>query len=110
MTRAVHALHMIVRPLSRKKDGKPGTRGWTNLSFATMLRRSLSEVEEGFDGDEVLYRRGNTAWADDAQPAGSAKPKVTASTLRVTLAEADAESRRGWASVTPSSLHGGGRV
>ena len=65
MTRAKHALHMIVEPLKRNKNGKIASDGWTTPSYAAVLRRALSQwgEAEGFDGQETLYQHGDPQWA-----------------------------------------------
>ncbi|MFA9477861.1 UvrD-helicase domain-containing protein [Phycisphaerales bacterium AB-hyl4] len=120
MTRARHALHMVVRPLEPKKDGSPRSIG---LSFAAMLRDTLAEADDDYNGGQVLYERGDAKWAQrlgdvettpradpaDEQPASGSSTDLEGDGLRA-LAKASAASRRGWVTVSPSSLEHGGRV
>jgi hypothetical protein len=108
MTRPRHALHLIVKPLAQKKDGSPKTGGWSNLSYATMLRRVLGPEGPTFGSEEILFREGDAAWTKlFARSRPMAEPGEP---LRPRLALPAAASRRTWAVVAPSSLERGGRV
>ncbi len=62
MTRARHALHMVIEPLRKSKTSKPTSYGRTNLSYASILRHSLHKVEEGFEFNQTLYQAGDPQW------------------------------------------------
>ncbi|MFI4859960.1 MAG: UvrD-helicase domain-containing protein [Phycisphaerales bacterium JB063] len=72
MTRAKHALHLLVPPLKETKSGLSSV-GRTNLSFAAILRQALaSDVDESAAGDEVLYEIGDPDWASGGAPVADA--------------------------------------
>lgn len=81
MTRAKHALHLLVRPLTEGKKGgtgtgKPTAAGLTNLSYAAILRQALRLDEaEGFEGGQTLYESGDSGClaGGDASAAESAE-------------------------------------
>ncbi len=62
MTRARHALHMVIEPLRKSKTGKPTRHGQNNLSYASILRHSLHKNEEGFEFNQTLYQAGDPKW------------------------------------------------
>ncbi|MBI1337471.1 MAG: AAA family ATPase [Phycisphaera sp.] len=117
MTRARFALHMIVPPIKRTKAG-PGAAGWSNPSFATMVRRALCGEEPDFEGPRVLYEAGDPRWhktmTGHAQPAqtdnGTGKQLDIQQVLHVTPAKQTGRASRSWVTVSPSSLAGMGRV
>lgn len=116
MTRARHALHLLVRPLRQKtrKDahgnpqptGEPSATGLSNLSYAAVLRQSLRAVEqEGFTGNELLYEDGDAAWAGGALPDQPGAPNEPRPPRPIRLAKPVAGRGRSWLRTTPSSLH-----
>ena len=75
MTRARHALHLLVQPLKAGRDGRPTTRGRTDLSYAAVLRQGLLDPADLVDLDgpgEVLYEIGDPDWAAAAEAEASA--------------------------------------
>ncbi|XAL98550.1 UvrD-helicase domain-containing protein [Phycisphaeraceae bacterium D3-23] len=63
MTRAKHALHLLVPPLKATKTGLSSV-GRTNLSYAAILRQALApDFDETAEGGEVLYEHGDVGWA-----------------------------------------------
>jgi ATP-dependent helicase/nuclease subunit A len=111
MTRPKYALHMIIKPLKQLKDGSPGSRGWSNLSFASMLRRGLVPGGATFDGEAILFDFGDRAWFKKL-PKGDALAEAakSAAPLRPKLLAAAGPSRRSWPVVTPSSLESSGVI
>jgi hypothetical protein len=103
---------MVVKPLRRTKKGDPGTRGWSNLSYASILRRALGDSHADFEGQQTLYERGDHQWCADvnplAPPAAPARQDVTP--LQVHLPRTISGSRRSWPMVAPSSLSMGAMV
>ncbi len=115
MTRAKFALHMIVKPLKPLKSGAPSTKGWSNLSFASILRRGLGPADPSFAGEETLYQYGQSDWAKafPARKSGDTTGDASLAQLappRPKLAAPAANARRAWAVVTPSSLEASGKV
>ena len=114
MTRARQALHLLVRPLGRKKDGKPSSKGLVNLSYAAILRQALApDVNEGYEGDERLYESGDPHWPGEPKPAEqAASVERPQDEIRkpIRLARPDKAHRRSWAQATPSALHDAGAV
>ena len=113
MTRARHALHLIAEPLKLNKSGALSTKGFSDQSFASVLRHALCDDAgtEDLAGDQTLYYAGNSRWFERSQPAREASPQ--ADLIRFTspsLAPTSDPSRRSWRQVAPSSLHGRGRV
>ncbi|MEX0886439.1 MAG: UvrD-helicase domain-containing protein [Phycisphaeraceae bacterium] len=113
MTRPRHALHMVIRPLALTGKGTIGAAGWTDLSYATMLRRQLSRLgdAEAVEGGEVLYEHDNASavgpwYARFAATGERAATRDAPTPLRPRLAP----GRRSWRTVSPSSLEAGGKV
>jgi ATP-dependent helicase/nuclease subunit A len=103
MTRAVHALHMIVCPRPKEKT-HPKT-------FAGVLRGALAADKPAMAGD-ILYEHGRSDWdkgerrvRTDLQSGEMAASK----TLTIKL-KPSATLRRGLERRTPSSLEGGQRI
>src|SRR5690606_30539491 len=84
MTRARHALHMVVRPLTPNSKGEPTSRGLTNLSYAAVLRQALRNVDERFDGGQTLYESGDPRWYERKTAKAAALP-VTSQQIAVQL-------------------------
>jgi hypothetical protein len=116
---------MIVPPLLATKRGEPSTKGLTNMSYASVLRAALSQLEaESFAGGEVLAADGDPHWhARVAPPA--ARAVASEQPLDLTLGGAGDETpadgtgvaapalpaaRRSWRRVSPSAMHDAGRV
>lgn len=108
MTRAKKALYMIVKPVELTKGGDVKSPG---LSFATILRQQLGQVEESFDGGQVLYEAGDANWAADRPSPNAGNASQQASPLgQITLAASRERARRGWLAVSPSSLESQGKL
>jgi len=99
MTRAKHALHMIVEPMKMKKDGSAGKPG---LSYASILRDALSDADEHFDGNQTLFQNGDQGWFIDKAPLEKPLLPKPAEVLRIELQASD-QPARSWQRVTPSS-------
>ncbi len=125
MTRARHALHMFVKPLGKTKDkktntDKPKAAGWSEPSFAAILRRALSQLNDAENptGQQTLYTRGRPDWHTQLHPPNhtTAQPPAPSDTERITIQLAHSDTpghkpaRRSWRQVSPSSLEAGGRV
>ncbi|MEM9415379.1 MAG: UvrD-helicase domain-containing protein [Planctomycetota bacterium] len=112
MTRAKHALHMLVPPLKKKAGGGLSSVGQTNLSYAAILRQALAaEVEEGDAGDEVLYAQGDAGWAVTPGSLGVVEPEAPGACERgVVRLATNARPARGWPERRPSDAAGEGRV
>lgn len=80
MTRARHALHLLVPPLKPTKGGVSSA-GRTDLSFAAILRQALApEADEGMVGNELLLELGRPDW-----PSKRRKEEPAAHTPRVSI-------------------------
>lgn len=110
MTRAVHALHMIVAPAKASEKSMPKT-------FSGLLRATLS-ADKPATGGAVLYEQGDAKWGAKFRRDGEtlAEPKLSdhAATRRepppVLLAPPAKTRERGWDRVSPSGLEGGTRI
>ena len=102
LTRAVHALHMIIRP----SDGErtlPKT-------YAGLLRASLAGGAPA-EGSAVVYECGNSRWHEKAPAAAaSAEKPVEAATSVIRLAPPEGTPWRNLERTSPSSLEGGQHV
>ena len=105
LTRAAHALHMIVPPASSNEKTLPRT-------FAGLLRISLGEDGSAAQ-DSVLYCLGDPDWHarfPSTDPATRKPCEQTAGTdvqpVRIRLADSDGPARRGWERIRPSGLAG----
>ena len=99
MTRAVHALHMIVAPStsSRQKSA-------SGLLCATLA------PDQGVAAEQVLYEDGDADWAQQLESVAVPQPPATGGVGRVELAEMDSPRRRSLRRTAPSSLEGTNRV
>ncbi|MBC8871993.1 MAG: UvrD-helicase domain-containing protein [Planctomycetes bacterium] len=107
ITRAVHALHMIIPPSTPNERTLPRT-------FAGLLRTAL-KGDRPVDANAVLFEHGDSRWFDQsgrderektvARDAADDRAPVT-----VRLAELTGQRRRGWDRARPSGLEGGSRV
>ncbi|HEX3654975.1 MAG TPA: UvrD-helicase domain-containing protein [Pirellulales bacterium] len=102
MTRAVHALHMIISPAKENERSCPKT-------FAGALREGLAAGRPVMPGS-ILLESGNASWAAEmpreaatAAPAGAASELLEVR-LRPTAKPRELQRR------SPSSLEGGGQV
>jgi ATP-dependent helicase/nuclease subunit A len=112
LTRAVHALHMIVKaaPAASKNPGK---------TFAGLLRASLAESKP-LSPETTVYSCGDSTWfrhaaerretASEMEPAAiESLPAEAPSPRRIALKESSAQRRR-LERKAPSSLEGGKRI
>ncbi len=110
LTRARYALHLIIPALKKNKDGSPAARHFTTPCFSALLRQALSGVKEreSEKGGECLYEAGDPAWHVKAKPVEPEPPPAVDVVLK--FDRAVGAPRRGWQTVSPSSLEGSGRV
>jgi len=109
MTRARHALHLMVPPLKRNKSGLSSV-GANDVSFAAILRQTLGEHVEAGEGDELLFERGEPGWSSHLKQIKSAPyTDGHASAPAINLAKSGTP-RRSWSRTAPSSLHDAGSV
>ncbi len=106
LTRAVHALEMIVAPSSEKEQNLPST-------FAGLLRAALGSGGR-LEPEAIAYESGDPAWHQKVTPRFAEAP-ATASPDRgepsvVRLAPTTARPTRGLDRRSPSQLEGGSRV
>jgi ATP-dependent exoDNAse (exonuclease V) beta subunit len=104
LTRAVHALHMLVLPAKANERSMPKT-------FAGLLRATLAADKKAEPG-QTLYEHGDRQWfrhlaADKKSPAAAISPS---SRITIRLAPALAERDRGLERTSPSALEGGSHV
>lgn len=111
MTRAVHALHMIVAPAKVSEKTMPKT-------FAGILRATLAAGKPAVGG-AVLYEQGDADWSSTLRREGKtpAESKLTEDTAArreprppVRLAPTTKTPERGWERVSPSGLEGGAQI
>lgn len=115
MTRARHALHMLVQPLKERGEKKePTSVGLTNLSYAAVLRQALAgDAEEGFDGDERLCEMGDADWsrgdvvAEPEMAAAAISPPDVITPIEWPHPQ---HAERSWVATAPSELSRQGRV
>ena len=104
LTRAVHALHLIVPPTAENERTFPRT-------FTGILRSALVEGRKLKPGD-TAYEHGDPNWFSRGEPKGSHDTPAAAAlepeTLSVRLGESSAD--REMVRRSPSSLEGGGMV
>lgn len=102
LTRAKHALHMIVAPSKENEKSIPAT-------AAGILRAVLAGSARA-DAYATLYENGDPAWAEQLAAADvEARPEEPAP-LVVRLAQREGAARRGLETQSPSQLEGGPRV
>jgi ATP-dependent helicase/nuclease subunit A len=109
LTRAVHALHMIVLPQDpgKKKAPLPKT-------FAGLLRAALTDGDP-LPGGETVFAAGDPAWVDsEHSPRPSKAPdeaiEIDAAPGTIHLNGRQPPRARIMETVSPSSLEGGSRV
>lgn len=106
MTRAVHALHMILPPAPANEKSQPKT-------FGGLLRATLAAGKPA-SGGQVLYEHGDPQWwrtlagrSDEEQPASDGTRSVP---VTIALAPPAARRTKGLERTSPSSLEGGTRL
>jgi len=111
MTRAKHAVHMLVEPLSPTSKGEIGKRGYMTPSWSAVLRHALldSPGEEEQAGGVMLFEHGDPDWAQRAESEDRNAVPPPERTPRVRLASGS-KADRNFALVAPSALHGGATV
>jgi ATP-dependent exoDNAse (exonuclease V) beta subunit len=107
LTRAVHALHLLIAPSKANERNLPST-------FAGVLRAALTDGQPAAAGN-VLYEHGDVRWfekAAAARPAASVVAGKVAEPAPPTapLVQRPAKPTRGLDHRSPSRLEGGGRV
>jgi ATP-dependent exoDNAse (exonuclease V) beta subunit len=119
MTRARQGLYMFVKPMTRKKDGRPRSRG---LRLSAVLVETLSAVEEQAAMSQLFHQAGDVNWLGTMEAASGDEGhsrEATARPLRVVMQGGDAaggeskawrSSRRSWRRTSPSSLEGGAKI
>lgn len=113
MTRARHAVHMIVPPIERTQRG-PSSKGWSNLTYATLLRQALvgDRDQPDYEGPQVLFEHGDPDWDDNRSAAQTSIEVVSQAPVSMPMALALSKSsgRRGWPATSPSQLEHSGRL
>ena len=120
MTRAKHALYMVIKAAGKNKNGTVAKR---RKSFASLLINGLCEVEEQPNGGRVLYERGSRNWMGKRKN----KSEVAEDYEKLKLYKEDPqacvfddieklfekevkEEKRMWGAVSPSSMEGEGKL
>jgi ATP-dependent exoDNAse (exonuclease V) beta subunit len=101
MTRAVHALHMIIPPPAAKEATIPKT-------FAGILRSSLVDEGRAIEPGAVLFERGTEAWNRGSTAVADKPPEIE--TLAVKLRPGSTQARRSLTRQSPSAMQGGTSV
>ncbi|HUY90928.1 MAG TPA: UvrD-helicase domain-containing protein [Pirellulales bacterium] len=109
LTRAAHALHMIVAPPDEREKNLPAT-------FAGLLRFALADGRKAEAG-QTLYELGRADWHGGASSNGAGRPPdgdargdaegEASSEFRIALAPAGERRSRGLERQSPSGLEGG---
>ena len=112
MTRARHALHMIVPPLQPKKDGSARSIG---ICYAAILRNALGRDDEQLDSPQSLYEHGDPAWARPTVPPDVAEPAPPVPAEAswappAALADLPTGPKRSWPRLSPSAAASAERV
>lgn len=103
LTRAIHALHMIIAPSPANERVVPQT-------YAGLLRAALRDNERALPGT-TLYECGDPQWWKESaaqSPSETSVPRPLPDTIE--LAPTEANRRRGLERQSPSGLEGGSRV
>lgn len=100
LTRAVHALHLITKPIvTAEKSGLPRT-------FAGLLRAALTDGRP-LPALATVFQEGDPEWfAKSRRAAAAPVPPATPATPALRLAPLDGPRRRGLDRVAPSDLEG----
>ncbi|MCX5662110.1 MAG: UvrD-helicase domain-containing protein [Planctomycetota bacterium] len=124
LTRARFALHLFVKPLQANKNGTPCAVGFSNASYASIIRRALAPMRgEGdddarrealrdpalFEGGRILFSAGDPGWHASAPKAPAPKP-APPSAPAPPADWASGRPARSWPQVSPSSLESQGRI
>lgn len=103
LTRAVHALHLMIPPIVKaEKTGLPRT-------YAGLLRAALTDGQT-IDPLTTAFELGDPAWFASRKAKPQPAPPVAEAMPELRLAPLDGPRRRGLERVAPSSLEGGRRV
>lgn len=111
LTRARHAVHILVKPDGVDKDGKPKIS--TACTAARLVRHALYAAAPAAPG-ETLYESGNQRWHEEHTPGDSAEAAQaqggsSGAELRIRL-RANERAGRVLGQVSPSSLAGGQEI
>jgi ATP-dependent exoDNAse (exonuclease V) beta subunit len=106
MTRAVHALHMIIPPAKSNERKLPKT-------YAGLLRAALAP-DKPATGGQTLYEHGDAKWFR-SKVAGTLRVPLPTDGTRsapttILLAPTSAQRQRGLERTSPSKLEGGARL
>ncbi|MDT8436229.1 MAG: UvrD-helicase domain-containing protein [Gemmatimonadota bacterium] len=111
VTRARHALHLLLAADEPGKRAKRGGRGQSEPTFADLVRGALEPDGEPLAEGDVLYESGDSDWAGSpralAADRGTAEGPATAVVPRVRSRGA---RRRLLSHTSPSALEGSGAV
>lgn len=104
MTRAIHALHMIVAPSKENEQSMPKT-------YAGLLRAALFGTDP-VPAAQLLFERGETDWyrhrlEEEVESAGA---RATPQPIRFALPELRNARRRGLDSTSPSQMEGSAEI
>ena len=118
MTRARHALHLLVPPPGITKAGK-ASRGWNDLSHAALLRHAWLGGDHdptGEQEEQTLYEIGDARWGNEVKgqdPSPSISPDAEPASpplLPRGLGLASDGGRRAFLTAAPSRLSGSVRT
>lgn len=111
MTRAVHALHLLVSPGKENENSLPKT-------FAGVLRSTLSDGALVLEPSKVIWQLGDENWRASREKSGDVQSSHAARSADkappeppvIRLATSDAQRRRRFVRESPSSLEGGRKL
>jgi len=100
MTRAIHALHMVIAPSKESEQRMPAT-------FAGVVRAGLT-AGNPLPPESIAFELGDPQWAATAPPAKIESQTIAAEVpTRIKLAPHPPRRARGWERISPSNLEGG---
>lgn len=102
MTRAIHALHVVIAASKEKEHRPPKT-------FAGVIRAALGLTAPLAPGT-LAYTHGDPHWLDRLKKPPIETAAAESAELPIALAPATAQTARALERVSPSSLEGSGRI
>ncbi len=102
MTRAKHAMQMVVAPSRKSENRMP-------LTSAGLIRAALTEGQSLAE-EQLVYESGQQDWQQQLKPVSATTKSPPRKATSVQLASRKPHTTRSQTVVQPSSMEGGGRV